>query len=69
MRRNRKEYVKTNKQNNPLPCPKINRINPVVTSEKKDKIGVPEKEKRMWEEEIIREVIWDNFPELKVLSF
>lgn len=36
---------------------------------KKDKIGVPEKEKRMWEEEIIREVIWDNFPELKVLSF
>ena len=27
------------------------------------------KEKRKWEEEIIREVIWENFPQLKDLSF
>lgn len=32
-------------------------------------MNAPKKEKRMWKEEIIREVIWENFPELKDLSF
>lgn len=45
MRKNRKEYVKTNKQNNPLPCPKINRINPVVPCEKKTKLVFPKKKR------------------------